>query len=83
MKTLICAVYDYKSDTYGDLKQFQNRPEAMRALQLSVKNQKESTLAQFPQDFGLFELGTYDNLNAEFEIHPKPSLICNAVDYKE
>lgn len=62
----IFTVYDAKAESYGPIFVHRNRWEALRAFSdASNSNSQESLLAKHPDDFTLFEVGTYNEETGE------------------
>nr|WAE43326.1 MAG: nonstructural protein [Microviridae sp.] len=78
----IFSVRDNKVSSYGI--PFFNDSEigAARDLQMAVNDDKIQ-LSYFPEDFELFELGSFDNITAEFIMHDKPKFIIGAISLKK
>jgi len=56
------------------------RGVAIRAWASQVNN-PQSSESKFPSDFTLFELGTWDDQNSQFEQHPTPISLGLAQEY--
>lgn len=56
--------------------------EAERNFARLVKDEK-STVAQFPEDFDLFYLGTYDDQTGKYDSLDTPQHIAKAINFKE
>jgi len=69
MKMGIFTLYDTKSEMHGRPFFSENRGAAIRSIQMSLKADPKSVLSQYPGDFGLFDLGTFDDENGIFESH--------------
>lgn len=73
MKQVICTIRDSVSNVYGRPFFAVTRGSALRGFIDEVNNPApENLLNKHPSDFELFELGTYDDSSAEFELHPQP-----------
>lgn len=55
------AIYDSKAITFNSIYQCPNADLAIRAFVQAVNDPRNTDLYQFPQDFSLVEIGTYDN----------------------
>lgn len=55
------TIRDGKAEHYFTPQVFRNRGDAIRALQIQVKN-PESMLSKFPLDYSLHEIGEWDEL---------------------
>lgn len=53
------AVFDYKSECFSNLIPSENAEVLKRQLQLQIKNQPTSVMAQYPNDFVLYKLGSW------------------------
>lgn len=60
MVHLLFAVKDIKTNTFNRPFPEANRVNAIRGLSIVV-NDKQTQIAHFPQDFELFEVGTFDD----------------------
>jgi len=49
---------------------------------MDIIAEPQSTIAKYPNDFQLFEIGEYDDSSAEM-LSKKPHLIANAAEYKK
>lgn len=72
------TVRDTKSDSYGMPFCSQATGAAMRGFADEVNNDREgNVLAKHPEDFILFELGSFDERTGEITLHDaKKSLAC-------
>jgi hypothetical protein len=59
MKKKIYVVYDSKAENYGNPMFFATRGEAIRMFSEEC-NRPESMVNKYPEDFTLFEIGTYN-----------------------
>lgn len=83
MKLVMLAVRDSAANAF-------NRPFFVQTVGLGVRsfrdevNRSESgnTMYEHPEDFELFELGTYDEDTAIFECLPQPRSVARASDMK-
>lgn len=75
------SVYDLKSQTYSQPFPAKNHADALRGFSVEVNNQK-SQINQFPEDFCLYYLGTYDENFGKLEA-VMPTLLGNATQYKK
>ena len=56
----IFTIYDKKSATYGGLYQFPNKDVATRAFASQEFAQANSLVIQYPEDFDIYSLGTFN-----------------------
>lgn len=61
------SIYDSKSETYSVPHAVKTRGEAIRSLSDLLREGKHD-FALHPEDYTLFELGTFDLLTAEFHL---------------
>lgn len=54
------AIYDTKSESFGQPFFTHNRASAMRGIRLQLQQDSNSMIAKFPSDFALFEIGSFD-----------------------
>lgn len=73
----VFAVRDVKADAFGNLMCVPTVGLAKRAFLDACQDQR-SPMAQYPEDYSLFELGEYDPSCGEVRGHKLPSLICTA-----
>lgn len=74
MKTIIYAIFDDKAKVYN--KPFhQLNEEVMIRTCVDLLRDKASTISSHPEDYVVFELGTYDDTTAEYELIPGKRII--------
>lgn len=76
----IYAVYDSGVGAWMSPMYMRNRGEATRWWQ-EVCNNPESRLNKHPSDYTLFELGTYNDLDASFDLMCSPSKVGVALEF--
>lgn len=70
MKYVICAVYDRAAAAYGRPIFVLSVGGAIRSFQDEINRvAPENEMNRHPKDFDLYELGTFDDGQARFEIH--------------
>lgn len=67
----VFSIYDSKVEAYMRPFFEQTRGSAIRAITEAV-NDKSTGLAKHPADFTLFELGDFDDADANFKLHSSP-----------
>lgn len=77
----IFSVYDSKAEVYLPPFFMRTRGEAIRAF-TSTSNDPESNISRFPLDFGLVELGEYDELKGRITPHNVPVSLGLASEFK-
>ncbi|AZL82848.1 nonstructural protein [Apis mellifera associated microvirus 9] len=76
----VFAVYDVKAGSYHPPFYQINKGLAMRSFSDLVAN-PQSTLYRHPQDFALYELGTFDDVTGKFDVLDTPLHISNATEW--
>lgn len=80
MSHKIFSVYDSKSGYYCSPFFLKSTGEALRSFMDTASGKKDSMISQHPEDFTLFELGTYDEIKAVFEVYPSPRSLGVAIE---
>lgn len=81
MKLKVYSIYDSKVEAYLNPWFAQAKGEAIRAL-TELVNDSKTNIGKYPADFTLFELGEYDNANAQFNLHSAPVSVGVAIEFK-
>lgn len=71
------SVYDEKIMSYGPVICMDNEVNAIRAFS-SVANDKSSDIGRFPDDFRLYQVGTFDSEAGVIDRFPIPVLVASA-----
>jgi hypothetical protein len=80
MQHLCYAIYDQKVNCYH-FPYFVAHPNvALRAFAIAANN-KELDIGRFPEDFDLYEVGTYDDETATFGNLPERKFIAKASQF--
>lgn len=74
------AIYDSKAEAYNTPFCFNTIGQATRAFTDEAQN-PQSSIAKHPEDFTLFELGSFDDSSASFELHATPKSIGTALEF--
>lgn len=82
MKFVVCAVRDSAADCY-------NRPFFVASCGVAVRSfgdevqrsAEDNAMNRHPEHFELWELGTYDDADASFELLPKARSLARASDF--
>ncbi|AXH75720.1 MAG: nonstructural protein [Microviridae sp.] len=82
MQKSIFSVYDTKAKTFCTPFFSQNKNTALRDFKHAC-NDTGSHLFKSPEDYTLFELGSFDDESACFFIEPQPINIGLAIQFKE
>lgn len=73
------VLHDIKAKTYGPIMFQENDVIAHRVMEQSMKN-KEQTFAQYPSDFNLVKIGTYDTFEGKL-IPCEHEILANLSNY--
>lgn len=65
--SLLIAVFDKKASEYQPPQAFPNLATALRAYASVSRQQPNSNLVQFPEDFDLYAVANFDELNGMVE----------------
>lgn len=76
----IYSIYDVKAHSFAMPFYAPNNAVAIR-LFTQLANDPASQVHSSPDDFSLFDLGTFDDDGAHFSIHKKPKVVANAVEF--
>ena len=77
MQYFVYTIYDKKVNSYSPPFFVVHPQQAIRSLTQTV-NDSESQIKQFPEDFALYSLGTYDDATGLFTQNTTPQFICEA-----
>lgn len=80
MKDKIYSVKDNAVEAYGKPFHAPTKGFAIRSFSDEV-NRPDSQLAKHPEDFSLYELGTWDNQKGNYTNLPEPQFIGKASDF--
>lgn len=75
------SIYDNQAKYFTPPFFMKNEAEAKRAFG-EVANNPQSDACKFPNDFCLYEVGTFDDSTALLTMHPQPSNLGLAASYK-
>lgn len=76
----IFAIYDSAVSTWMPPIYARNKGEMLRQF-MDACNDAGSKIAKYPGDYGLFELGTWDDDKCVFDLHKSPIRLAMALDY--
>lgn len=82
MNVKIFAVYDVKAEAFMLPQYYHTGGVAERAFTQAV-NTPETQFNANPEDFTLFELGTFDDKDATFNIYAAPISVVKAITVKK
>lgn len=80
MNLLTFSIYDEKAKTFSKPFFMPSMGLALRALN-DIVDDPQTSLAKYPQDFKLYNLGSFDDNKGEFIGVPQPVFIAHATDY--
>ena len=72
-------LYDSKSETYTAPMLHPARGQAIRSFSDAV-NGGEGVISQHPEDFTLFEIGTFDPYTGDVQLYETKDSVANGVD---
>lgn len=79
----VCSVYDSKAGVYGRPLFFETTADALRSFREAVNQSggdDRNTIAKYPADFVMFDLGVFDRLTGKFECHVAPFSLAVGTD---
>lgn len=79
MRYILISIYDSASGAYSRPECAAAAPAALRGFR-DLVNSKEGAVSKHPDDFTLFELGSFDDNSGKFEIHEEPLRIARGKD---
>lgn len=82
MKMQVFTVYDSKAEFYSAPFYQQNVGMALRAFEDTVGD-PESALCRHPEDFTLFHMGEWENLDCTFDLFATPRAIAKAIEVRK
>jgi len=87
MKLTVLAVRDCKADAFLQPFFALSRGVAIRSFAEAAKpaspGEASHDFAKYPDDFSLFELGTFDQAEGVFDLHPTPEALGLASQLRE
>jgi len=83
MVAKICCIYDAKGESYFSLFIQPSTGAAIRGFSDEVNSAKsDSPVATHPEDYTLFELGTWDQYNGVIDLYPSKKSLGLGLDFK-
>jgi len=79
MKLNVYAIFDEKACTFSQPFTQNHNGQAIRLFQDLVRD-NNSTISKHPEDYKLYQLGTYDDTSGELESNVTPVFLVNATD---
>ena len=80
MKLKLFSIYDSKAKNYDRVITLRTTEEAIRSFSYSINDEKHQ-YSTYPEDFVLFELGTYDEDTGMIEPYSSPISIGVGVNF--
>lgn len=77
---LLCAVRDSASGLFGRPNQFVNLAVAHRAFQQEVRSPDSGALNTNPEDFELYQIGTYEDTTGTLSPFEQPQMLARGKD---
>jgi len=78
----IFSVFDSKAEGYLQPFMLSSKGEALRGF-INLANKPEHDFHIHAEDFTLFELGSFDDQTAKFELEKTPLSLGNALEFKK
>lgn len=78
---VVCSAYDKKARSFMTPFYVTHQDVAVRAFKDAVADD-ESQVGRNPEDFALWNLGTFDDDTAKFSLHPSPMHIVEGMAFK-
>lgn len=75
----LVSLFDKKAAIYHTPMAFRHKNEAYRAMNLRA-NDKTHPIGQFPSDYALYEVGTFDDTSCQVELATKPAFMLEVSD---
>jgi len=77
----VFGIYDSKAEAYLSPFMMKSKGEAIRAIQNHIED-KEHNFHKYAEDFTLFELGSWDDQTAKYELHSTPKSMGVFIEFK-
>lgn len=78
------SIYDVKAECYEKPFFMKTTSMAIRAFQDVVNDENvQSAIAQHPEDYILFEIGTFCDEDASFQIYEAPVSVGKGIEFKK
>lgn len=75
----VFTIYDSKVNAYMNPIFLRSKGEAIRVLQHTV-NSPDHQFNKNPEDFTLFELGSFDEMTSKFTLHAAPVSVVRCIE---
>lgn len=79
MKMLVFSVYDEKAEFFGN-PFFVTAPGQATRMFADLSKDKQTTVGNHPEDFTLYQVGTWNNTEAKLDSLATPKFIAKATD---
>lgn len=76
----IYSIYDKKSITFAPPFFVPTLTHALRSFDQLV-NDSQSMVNRYPDDFALYDMGSFDDSNGKFDLYDVSVRICDAIEY--
>jgi len=83
MKTVVVALFDKKAKVFKTPFYVPQVEIAVRSLVGAVNGPDRTDLTDFPEDFALYQIATYDDETAKFDCPPQPLFVAEAIQFKK
>lgn len=78
----VYTIKDAKSNTFANPFYSINHNTAIRSFNQAA-NDPQTTIHQYPEDFSLYYLGTFNDENADFKAEQTPQFVANPTTVKK
>ena len=82
MISKVFCIYDSKVEAYLPPHMARTRGEVIRAITAALADDKHQ-FSKTPGDYTLFELGTWDDSNAMYNLHSSPVSVGVLIEFKK
>lgn len=82
MELKVFGIYDSKTEAYLQPFFAKTKGDALRSI-TSLVNDSQHNFSKFSADFTLFELGSFDDSNASFNLHHTPYSLGVFIEFKK
>ena len=79
MKKIVFSIYDKKAGFFGPLMDYMKKGEVLRMFSDMVNEKaRPSMVAKHPEDYELYQLGSYENVEGKVEGSNKVYIACGS-----
>ena len=74
------SIFDKKSLIYHPPQFCHNTGHALRHFQSQLNSNQKTVMSDYPEDFDIYEVGSYNDQSGEIEPSKKPQHVCNMAE---